>query len=67
MKKGSRNGASLCEGSHKGGLEGGLLYWETKNMLSKTRKRTSASVGSPLWGNMDGRFFLLDFLLQEFL
>ena len=32
MKKGSSGGASLCEGFHKGGLVGGLLYWGTRKM-----------------------------------
>ena len=35
-------------------------------MLSKTRKWASISVGAPLLGNMDGRFFLRAFLLEEF-
>ena len=36
-------------------------------MLSKARKWASISVGVPLLGNMDGRFFLRAFLLEEFL
>ena len=36
-------------------------------MLSKARKWASISVGFPLLGNMDGRFFLRAFLLEEFL
>ena len=36
-------------------------------MLSKARKWASISVGAPLLGNMDGRFFLRSFLLEEFL
>ena len=32
MKEGSSGGASLCEGFHQGGLEGGLLYWGTRKM-----------------------------------
>jgi len=32
MKEGSSGGASLCEGFHEGGLEGGLLYWGTRKM-----------------------------------
>ena len=43
----------------------GLLNGE--DMLSKTRKWASFSVGAPLLGNMDGRFFLRAFLLEEFL
>jgi len=36
-------------------------------MLSKARKWTSISVGAPLLGNMDRRFFLRVFLLEKFL
>jgi len=36
-------------------------------MLSKARKWASICVGTPLLGNMDGRFFLRAFLLEEFL
>ena len=35
-------------------------------MLSKAWKWASFSVGAPLLGNMDGRFFLGAFLLEEF-
>jgi len=37
------------------------------SMLSKARKLASFSVGAPLLGNMDRRFFLRAFLLEEFL
>jgi hypothetical protein len=67
MKKGSRNGASVCEELHEGDLEEGLLYWEPQDMLNKARKWASASIGAPLLGNMDGRFFLGAFLLEKFL
>ena len=30
--EGSSGGASLCEGFHVAGLEGGLLYWGTQKM-----------------------------------
>ena len=36
-------------------------------MLSKAQKWASISVGGPLLGNMDGRFFLGASLLEEFL
>ena len=36
-------------------------------MIRKARKWTSISVGASLLGNMDGRFFLRAFLLEEFL
>ena len=36
-------------------------------MLRKARKWASISIGAPLLGNMDGRFFLRTFLLEEFL
>jgi hypothetical protein len=36
-------------------------------MLSKVWERASISIGAPLLGNMDGRFFLGAFLLEEFL
>ena len=67
MKEGSRNEASLCEGFHEGYFEGGLIYWEPEDMLSKAQKWASFSVGAPPLGNMDGRFFLGAFLLEEFL
>jgi hypothetical protein len=40
---------------------------ETKDMFSKARKWLSASVGTLLLGNMDGRSFPGAFLLEEFL
>jgi len=67
MKEGFRNGAFLCEGLHEGDLEGGSITGEPKDMFSKARNWASASVGAPLLGNMDGRFFLGVFLLEEFL
>jgi len=36
-------------------------------MLSRARKWASISIGVPLLGKMDGRFFLGAFLLEEFL
>ena len=36
-------------------------------MLRKARKWASISIRAPLLGNMDGRFFLRTFLLEEFL
>jgi len=36
-------------------------------MLSKARKWASISIGASLLGNMDGRFFLRAFLLEELL
>jgi len=36
-------------------------------MLSKARKWASISIGAPLLGNMDGRFFLGASLLEKFL
>ena len=36
-------------------------------MLSKARKLASISVGALLLGNLDRRFFLRAFLLEEFL
>jgi hypothetical protein len=36
-------------------------------MLSKAQKLASISIGAPLLGNMDGRFFLRAFLLEEYL
>jgi len=35
-------------------------------MLSKAQKWASISVGAAFLGNMDGRFFLRAFLLEEF-
>ena len=61
--EGSRNGASLCEGFHEGGLEGGLLG-TPKDMLSKARKWASTSIGALLLGNMELRFFLRAFLFR---
>jgi len=51
----------------KGTLRVGSFIGEPKDMLSKARKWASASVGAPLLGNLDGRFFLGAFLLEEFL
>jgi len=36
-------------------------------MLSKARKWAYISIGGPLLGNMEGRFFLRNFLLDELL
>ena len=36
-------------------------------MLRKAWKWSSISIGAPLLRNMDGRFFLRAFLLEEFL
>ena len=36
-------------------------------MLSKAQKWVSISIGAPLLGNMNGRFFPGAFLLEEFL
>jgi hypothetical protein len=46
--------------------EGGPLTGELSDMLSKAQKRVSISVGAPLLGNLDRRFFLRAFLLEEF-
>ena len=46
--------------------EGMLLTGEQQDMLSKGQKWASISIGAPLLGNMDGRFFLGAFLLKEF-
>ena len=35
-----------------------------KDMSSKARKWASASIGAPLLGNMEVRFFLIAFLLR---
>jgi len=49
----------------KGISKKGSFTREPKDILSKARKWASASVGVPLLGNMDGRFFLRSFLLEE--
>ena len=36
-------------------------------MLSKAQKWASLSIGDPLLRNMDGRFYLRAFLIEEFL
>jgi hypothetical protein len=51
----------------KGTLREGSFNGEPKDMLSKAWKWVCASVGAPLLGNKDGRFFLGVFLLEEFL
>jgi hypothetical protein len=51
----------------KGTLREGSFTGEPKDMLSKSRKWTSASLRAPLLRNMDGRFFHGAFLLEEFL
>ena len=45
----------------------GLWKMDYGYVLSKVRKWASASVGAPLLGNMDRCFFLVGFLLEEFL
>jgi len=53
--------------SMKGTLRESSFTGEPKDVFSKARKWASASVGAPLLGNMDGRFFLGAFLVEEFL
>jgi hypothetical protein len=48
----------------KENLRQGSFTAEPKDMLSKARKWASAYVGSPLFGTMDGIFFLGVFLLE---
>jgi len=67
MKEGSRKGHFSARGTMKGTLREGSCTGKPKDMFSKARKWASASVGAPLLGNMDGRFFLGAFLLEEFL
>jgi hypothetical protein len=47
----------------KGALREGFFTEDPeKNLLSKVQKWASAFTGAPLWGNMEGRFFLRAFL-----
>ena len=46
---------ALKEGSFTGDLE---------RYINKARKWASASIGAPLLGNMEGRFFLRAFLFR---
>jgi hypothetical protein len=49
----------------KGTSKEGSFTREPKCILSKARKWASAFIGVPPLGNMDGRFFLGSFLLEE--
>jgi hypothetical protein len=53
--------------SMKGTLREGSFTGEPQDMFSKAQKWASASVGAPILRNVDGRFFLGAFLLEEFL
>jgi len=66
MKEGPRNGETLCEGIHEGGLGGGLLQWGTQRYVKQGSEIDVCFRRSPVLGNMDGRFFLGAFLLEEF-
>jgi hypothetical protein len=59
MKEVYRNEASLSEG----GQEGGLLYWGPRRLW----KWASVSIGAPLLGNMDRRFFLRAFEIKRYI
>ena len=48
--------------SMKGTLREGSFTGDPIDMLSKAWKWASASIGAPLLGNMEGRFFLRAFL-----
>ena len=56
-------------GGGGGSYTGDFERWmkEGSLLLSKARNWASFSIGDPLLGNMDGRFFLRVFLLEEFL
>jgi len=47
--------------------EGGLLYWVTLRYVQQGSEMGVYFHWGPLLGNMDGRFFLGAFLLEEFL
>jgi hypothetical protein len=67
MKEAFRNGSSICDGFHEGDFEGGSSTGDPEDMLRKARKWASASIGAPLLGNMEGRFFLRAFLSDNFI
>jgi len=59
---------SWCLGGGEDPIPGTLKDgWRAPLQVSKTRKWASISIGVPLLGNMDERFFLGAFLLEEFL
>jgi len=61
-EKGSRNRASLSEGTPGGGPGGRAPLLRTlKDMLSKALEWASVSVGALLLGNNEGRSFLRAF------
>ena len=53
--------------STKGTLREGSFTGAPKDMSIKARKWASASIGVPLLGNMEGRFFLMALLLRGIL
>jgi len=48
-------------------MKEGSFTGEPYDMLRKARNWVSISIGAPLVGNTEGRFFLGAFLLEEFL
>jgi hypothetical protein len=64
MTLGSTNGASFCEEFQRGPGGRASLLGTPKDMLSKAQKWVSASIGTPLLRNLQGRFYLRAFLLR---
>jgi hypothetical protein len=49
----------------KGTLREGSFTGDLERYVNKDREWASASIGGPLLGNMEGRFFLRAFLCRE--
>ena len=68
MKEGSRYGASLCEGFHKGGPKGGLLYWGPWKICQVRLGNGHLFPQRPLfWGTWRSASILGPSYLEEFL
>ena len=67
MKEGCRNGSSVCEGFHERDIEGGLCTGEPEGYVKQSSEMDVCFLKVPLLGNMDARFFLGAFLLEEIL
>jgi len=64
---GGGGGGGSYAGDFERWVKAGSFTGEPKVMLSKARIWASVSIGAPFLGNMDGRFFIGSFLLEDFL
>ena len=60
-------GHLFARDSMKGTLREGSFTGDPIDMLSTAQKWATASIGAPLLGNMEGRFFLGPSYLEEIL